>query len=470
MRTTRARDCSPLSSLPWPSSAAASRNRSATAGRRRGCRTRGADRGRAAHRDRARWRARAIPRVRHRRAGAGVHPRLVRAIRTTGANRCRRSGRNTRVVTVDLAGHGGTDGNRSEWTHRAVRPGRGHRAVGGAEPADHPGRPFHGRPGGHRGRAAAQGPRHRHHRRRHLQVHRRARRPSKAQVDAIIKPFEADFIGHTRTLVTEHLFVPGRQPRAREQDRLRHVAVAAARRRCPSLRALLEYDFTEPLKDISVPIVAINSDLGEPVNEARIRKVLPKFRAVTLPGTRPLPHDGRPAALQPGAGNRNRRRCSAPAVASRAWTRAATRQTANARPRGRRELERLRDDHAAVRPGLRHPRHAAGASASMRLFGLVPGLGDIAGAMVAVYALQRGAQSARARRRSSCTCSATSRSMRSIGTVPILGDLFDFAFKAQTRNLALLDALARHAARDRAPQPSRAAARAARHRRWCSPR
>jgi pimeloyl-ACP methyl ester carboxylesterase len=50
------------------------------------------------------------------------------------------------------------------------------------------------------------------------------------------------------------------------------------------LRALLEYDFTQPLKDISVPIVSINSDLGEPVNETRIRKVLPKFRAVTLAG------------------------------------------------------------------------------------------------------------------------------------------------------------------------------------------
>ena len=52
----------------------------------------------------------------------------------------------------------------------------------------------------------------------------------------------------------------------------------------PSLRALLEYDFTAPLKDVSVPIVAIDSDLGEPVNEARIRKVLPKFHAVTLKG------------------------------------------------------------------------------------------------------------------------------------------------------------------------------------------
>ena len=33
-----------------------------------------------------------------------------------------------------------------------------------------------------------------------------------------------------------------------------------------------------------MPIVSINSDLGEPVNETRIRKVLPKFRAVTLAG------------------------------------------------------------------------------------------------------------------------------------------------------------------------------------------
>jgi len=53
----------------------------------------------------------------------------------------------------------------------------------------------------------------------------------------------------------------------------------------PALRALFEYDFNEPLKDLSVPIVAIDSDLGEPVNEARIRKVLPKFHATVIPGT-----------------------------------------------------------------------------------------------------------------------------------------------------------------------------------------
>ena len=39
------------------------------------------------------------------------------------------------------------------------------------------------------------------------------------------------------------------------------------------------------MRGLSVPIVAIDSDLGEPVNETRIHKVLPNFHAVTLKGT-----------------------------------------------------------------------------------------------------------------------------------------------------------------------------------------
>ncbi len=110
------------------------------------------------------------------------------------------------------------------------------------------------------------------------------RRPRKAQVDAIVKPFEADFIGHTRKLVVEHLFVPGRNTELANKVAY-DMSLSPPRVGIPSLRALFEYDFTEPLKDLSVPIVAIDSDLGEPVNEARIRKVLPKFRAVVIPGT-----------------------------------------------------------------------------------------------------------------------------------------------------------------------------------------
>jgi len=108
--------------------------------------------------------------------------------------------------------------------------------------------------------------------------------PTKAQIDAIVKPFEADFIGHTRKLVVEHLFVPGRNTELANKVAY-DMSLSSPRVGIPSLRALFEYDFTEPLKDLSVPIVAIDSDLGEPVNEARIRKVLPKFRAVVIPGT-----------------------------------------------------------------------------------------------------------------------------------------------------------------------------------------
>lgn len=106
--------------------------------------------------------------------------------------------------------------------------------------------------------------------------------------------------------------------------------------------------------------------------------------------------------------------------------------------RGRRSLEHLRAitqlfDQAFPIPGTKW---RFGLDA---LFGLVPGLGDIAGALVAVYALHI------ARRLNAP--SAVQLHMLSnialdavIGMVPILGDLFDFAFKAQTRNLALLDA------------------------------
>jgi hypothetical protein len=72
------------------------------------------------------------------------------------------------------------------------------------------------------------------------------------------------------------------------------------------------------------------------------------------------------------------------------------------------------------------------------LFGLVPGLGDIVGAIVAVYALHvarrlRAPGEVQLHMLTNIALDAT------VGTIPILGDLFDFAYKAQTRNLALID-------------------------------
>jgi pimeloyl-ACP methyl ester carboxylesterase len=187
------------------------------------------------------------------------------------------------VVTVDLAGHGGTDGNRSEWT--MARFGQDVAAAVAAVPNEKLILVGHSM-GGPVAIEAAR-----------LLKSRvvgiigvdtfksiGAPRPSKAQVDAIMKKFEADFIGQTRSIVTTHFFAPGANE-ALKQKIAYDMSLTPPRVGIPSMRAVMEYDFTEPLKNISVPIVAINSNLGEPVNEARIRKVLPKFRQVTLEGS-----------------------------------------------------------------------------------------------------------------------------------------------------------------------------------------
>ena len=106
--------------------------------------------------------------------------------------------------------------------------------------------------------------------------------------------------------------------------------------------------------------------------------------------------------------------------------------------RGQRELARLRAiarlfDQAFSVPGTKW---RFGIDA---LFGLVPGLGDIVGALVAVYALHvartlRAPGAVQLRMLGNIAVDAI------VGTVPLVGDLFDFVFKAQTRNLALLDA------------------------------
>ena len=117
----------------------------------------------------------------------------------------------------------------------------------------------------------------------------------------------------------------------------------------------------------------------------------------------------------------------------------------------RRHLDRLRAiaslfDQAFAVPGTRW---RFGIDA---LFGLVPGLGDIAGALVAVYAL-RVARYLRAPNVVQLMMLMNIALDALIGSIPLIGDLFDFAFQAQTRNLKLLDAWV--AMPDRAARRSR---------------
>lgn len=71
------------------------------------------------------------------------------------------------------------------------------------------------------------------------------------------------------------------------------------------------------------------------------------------------------------------------------------------------------------------------------LIGLVPGVGDVAGAIVSLYIVLRA-------RKLGVSRGTLVRMLLNvgletvIGSVPVIGDLFDFAFKANLRNLALL--------------------------------
>jgi pimeloyl-ACP methyl ester carboxylesterase len=187
------------------------------------------------------------------------------------------------LVTVDLGGHGGTDAARSDWsmaafgrdvaTAVAAVPNRqlilvGH-SMGGPvaiEAARLLGDRVIGIIGVDTFKTIG------------------APLPSTAQLDAIVKPFEANFIGHTRELIAGHFFPPGGDQQLAQKIAY-DMSLSPPKVAIPALRAVLAYDFAPPLKEVSAPIVAINSDLGEPVNELRIRKVLPKFRAVVIPGS-----------------------------------------------------------------------------------------------------------------------------------------------------------------------------------------
>jgi hypothetical protein len=82
------------------------------------------------------------------------------------------------------------------------------------------------------------------------------------------------------------------------------------------------------------------------------------------------------------------------------------------------------------------------------LIGLIPGIGDAAGALVGMYIVVRASRFGLSR-------SVLIRMLLNvgleavIGSVPIVGDLFDFAFKSNLRNMALLRRYAAEPQRER---------------------
>jgi pimeloyl-ACP methyl ester carboxylesterase len=103
------------------------------------------------------------------------------------------------------------------------------------------------------------------------------------QIEKMLKPFRDNFIGHTREFVMSGFFPPESDPKfiqkvaydmSLEQPQ---VAVAA-------MQSLLKMDIDAILPEIKAPIEAINSDLS-PTDEARIKKTLPGFKLITVPKT-----------------------------------------------------------------------------------------------------------------------------------------------------------------------------------------
>jgi pimeloyl-ACP methyl ester carboxylesterase len=103
------------------------------------------------------------------------------------------------------------------------------------------------------------------------------------EIERQLAPFKANFIETTRNYVTEKMFEKGANAvlmqKVAYDMSLEPPAVAV-----PSLESLLALDFSTVLPDIHVPVLAINSDLG-PTDEARIRKQIPGFKVDLLQHT-----------------------------------------------------------------------------------------------------------------------------------------------------------------------------------------
>lgn len=104
---------------------------------------------------------------------------------------------------------------------------------------------------------------------------------SAGEIEAKVAPFRSDFVGSTRALVTDSLFEKGADPQLVQKVAydmsLRSPAVAV-----PTLEKLLALDLATLLPNVHVPVYAINSDLA-PTDAERIRKSLPDFTLDVLP-------------------------------------------------------------------------------------------------------------------------------------------------------------------------------------------
>jgi len=124
-------------------------------------------------------------------------------------------------------------------------------------------------------------------------------RPPKSarDIERRIAPFSADFVGETRRLVSESLFRKDAN-RALMQKVAYDMSLEPPAVAIASLRSLLSLDLAAVLAAIHVPVYAINSDLA-PTDAARIRRSLPDFTLDVLDHSGHFPMLEAPARFNP---------------------------------------------------------------------------------------------------------------------------------------------------------------------------
>ena len=103
-----------------------------------------------------------------------------------------------------------------------------------------------------------------------------------AQIDQALALFKTDFKGATASFMREWMFVPASRPALVDEIVRKAVSIDPAVG-LSAIRNAWAYDPREPLKQIRVPIVAVNADKF-PTNLAGARKYAPQFDAVIVKG------------------------------------------------------------------------------------------------------------------------------------------------------------------------------------------
>jgi pimeloyl-ACP methyl ester carboxylesterase len=101
-------------------------------------------------------------------------------------------------------------------------------------------------------------------------------------VDAFVAPFQADFKAAATRFVRNYMFVPTTDPRLVERL-VDKTAASPADVAVGSLRQSLLYDLGTALREIEVPIHALNSD-QHPTRLDAIRRFAPRFEATIMSG------------------------------------------------------------------------------------------------------------------------------------------------------------------------------------------